>query len=157
MVSRGESGDPTSQLINYGEIMVYIYEIYNWIFDDYIFARIYSDKDLLENDELMVLIEKAIKVVGESNGEDPRAIAKKINKWLGVEPSRRNVEEYVDVNYKFANSCNCGGYFGNEEIYDWIDGEGDFISKRFFTWWEDWEDKRRYYSPCRFGLYIHRG
>ena len=140
------------------KFMVYIYEVYNYIFDDYISARIYSDKDLLENGELMVLIEKAIKVVGEHDGEDPRKIAEKVNEWLGVEPSRRNITEYVDVSYTFANSYNCGGYFGNEEIYDWIDREDkDFVSKRFFTWREDWQDKRRYYYPCRFGLYIYRG
>lgn len=151
------SGDPHLIIKIMVKYMVYIYELYNYIFDDYVSARIYSNKDLLENNELMVLIEKAIKVIGESDGEDPKAIVKKINEWLGVKPSRRNIAEYIDVNYIFANSCNCGGYFGNEEIYDWIDGEGDFISKRFFTWQEDWKDKRRYYSPCRFGLYIHRG
>jgi len=137
--------------------MVYIYEIFNYIFDDFVSARIYSDRDLLENNELMTLIERAIKVIGEGYGEDPSKIAEKINEWLGVEPSRRNIQEYVDIRYKFANSCNCGGYFGNEEIYDWLRGEGDFVSKRFFTWYENWMNKKRYYSPCRFSLYIYRG
>ena len=138
--------------------MIYIYELYGWNFEDYVSGRIYSDHDLLEENELMTLIEKAIKCVGETNSDDPEKIANKVNEFLGVEPSRRNIAEYVDIRYTFANGCNCGGYFGNKEIYNWLEGDDcDFISKRFFTWWENWKTKVRFYEPCRYSLDISRG
>lgn len=134
--------------------MTYVYELYCYYFEELIISKIFSPKELSIK-ELMNLIEKAIKVVGESESHDPTKICRKINEWLGTKPTRKNITEIIEVRYQFANSCNCGGYFKNEKIYDWLRDSNDYKSRRFFTWWDSIDDIR-YYSPVRFGLDIYK-
>lgn len=136
--------------------MVYVYQLYTYIFHDYDDGRIYSEKEL-SIEELMHLITRAIKIIGEWNAENASDVCKKCNELLGSTPSRRNIDELIDVHYNFANDYNCGGYFRKRKINDWLGDSYHYKSKRFFTWYEptDLEFARRY-VPCRFGLYVFR-
>ena len=137
--------------------LIYIYGLYSYIFDDYLEGRIFSKKEL-SNEELGELIGKAIKVLGEDKSEDPRTICKYINeKILKTNPEYTDIKRFREAQYIFANSYNCGGYHGQKKINDWLKTyetkkDDSYKSKRVFTWWESWPDRIRYYVPTKFLL-----
>jgi len=133
--------------------MLFIYKFSSYEFGETFTGRIYSPRNLLRNNELYSLITKAIKVLGEVEAEDIEEVCKLINEWLGMEPATRNITELVDFEYLFINENNCGGYFKNKKLYNWIDDdEVSFKSKRFFTWYESNTTQKRMYVPCKFAL-----
>lgn len=141
---------------------VYVYELYTYIFDDFDSGEIYSNKEL-SKEELMFIIERAIKCVGRNDAECASKVCEKATQLLGCEPVSENIRKKETFRYWFANSNNCGGpefSFKKKEdgeIYNWFEViRPKYESRRFFTRAKYHlfigEDDVNLYTPCKFGL-----